>query len=101
MIKITITDVEDNVTTYTGVIACSVGHSAIQMLFYGDVPPKKYIPISRIKEIDEVPVTDKEILEGDDKEFAAWYQAQIDAYKQRQAEAEAQADDGNSDKSVH
>lgn len=86
MLQVTV-KTNNGIKEFTGVIGCVVGQSAIQLIFYGDIPHKKYIPLHRILEIDERALTDEEIENCGDEGFINWYNEQKAKYEaQKEAE---------------
>lgn len=68
--------------SYSGVIGFQAGNSAIDISFYTN--EALMIPLEYIQSVKRKGLTDEEVLSGDDKEFAAWYQKQLDAYNKKQ-----------------
>lgn len=77
---------EERITkTYTGVVGFRVNDRHMDLTFFNN--RQLLVPIHEAK-IERLLLTDEEILNGEDKEFAAWYQAQVAAAEKKTAEAE-------------
>ena len=80
--------VEKVIKTYTGVVGFRVNERHMDLTFYNN--RQLLVPIGHAK-IERLLLSDEEILNGEDKEFAAWYQAQVDKQEAKVADAQPTA----------
>lgn len=74
---------EERITaTYTGVVGFRVNDRHMDLTFFNN--RQLLVPIHEAK-IERLLLTDEEILNGEDKEFAAWYKAQVDKQEAKTA----------------
>jgi len=75
------------VSVFTGVVGFQAGTGAIDITFYDNTA--LLIQLVPGAEVFRSQQTDEEILNGDNKEYAAWFKAKKEAFEAKQAEEEA------------
>lgn len=78
------TDTVENVqVVYRGVVGFQAGNCAIDLQFYNN--SALMIPFDQFETVFRRGLTDDEILNGEDKEFAAWYSGKKAEYEEQEA----------------
>ena len=70
----------------TGVITFQAGNEACDLGFYNN--RAVLIPFHAVDRIERRALTDEEILNGEDKEFAAWYKERLEEAERKLKEDE-------------
>jgi hypothetical protein len=84
---------------YTGVIGVQLSERLMDLSLYNDTSILIPIDPHRIEYIERKKLTDEEILNGADKEFAAWYADMVEKVKAKEAAQQAEEVGGDSESS--
>ena len=73
----------------TGVVSFQAGNEACDIGFYNN--RALLVPFANVERIERRALTDEDILNGEDKEFAAWYKERIEEAERKLKEEEEAA----------
>lgn len=87
MKKVVTYQLNSEITSYTGIIATAANNGVLQLRTYDNVTI--LLPLANYLQVDVIDLTDEEIINGEDEDFAAWFLEKKEAFEREQEVAAA------------